>query len=103
MFRLLLYVVLLILLVRALSRLWTGIVTGATGGDSRRASAQVPQRGVQMARDPVCGIFVVPEQSVTLQSGREKLYFCSTECRDAYVARDSGGSRRSSTPQGHTA
>lgn len=85
MYRVLLYVVLLILFARAMSRLWRGIMEGATGQPSR--GPQVPQRGVQMARDPVCGTFVVPDQAVTLSVGRDHVYFCSAACRDRYSAR----------------
>ncbi len=83
MFRVVLYVVLLILFVRAMSRLWNGIVEGATGGQATRGS-RVPERGVQMVRDPVCGTFVVPARAVTLSIGRDQIHFCSTNCRDRY-------------------
>ena len=85
MYRVLLYVVLLILFARALSRLWSGIMEGATGQPPR--GSQVPQRGVQMARDPICGTFVVPDKAVTLSVGRDQVYFCSVTCRDRYRAR----------------
>jgi YHS domain-containing protein len=84
MVRLLFYVVLLILLTRALSRLWGGFMEGLTGGPSVRTST--PQRGVQMVRDPVCGTFIVPDRALTLSVGREQVYFCSRACRDKYRA-----------------
>ena len=85
MIRVLFYAVLLILFARAMTRLWNGIVEGATGGQPR--SSRVPQPAVQMARDPVCGTFVVPDRAVALSVGQEHLYFCSASCRDAYQAR----------------
>ena len=85
MYRVLLAVVLLVLLARAMSRLWSGIMEGATGTSAR--GPQVPRRSVQMARDPICGTFVVPDRSVTLSVGRDHLYFCSVTCRDRYRAR----------------
>lgn len=82
MFRLIFYVVLIVLLVRALNRLWGGIREGlgvrAPGGSS------VPQRGVQMVRDPVCGTFVVPSAALRIGDGRSSVYFCSPGCRDKY-------------------
>jgi YHS domain-containing protein len=84
MFRFLLYAVLLILFARAMGRLWSGIVEGASG---RPPQPQTPQRGVQMVRDPVCGTFVVPDRALSLPIGRDQIYFCSTRCRDAYRAR----------------
>ena len=87
MYRVLLYLVLLIFLARALARLWSGIVEGATGRPAR--GSKVPQRGVQMARDPVCGTFVVPGRAVALSVGHDHVYFCSTTCRDQYRAQPS--------------
>jgi YHS domain-containing protein len=46
-----------------------------------------PQQGVAMARDPVCGTFVVADRAVTLVDGRSRVYFCSNACRDKYRAR----------------
>jgi YHS domain-containing protein len=92
MVRFLLLSILLTLLLRALSRLWTGFVRGikadasfsAQSGDGR---GRVPQRGVQMVRDPVCGTFVVPERAIALSSGSNQVFFCSADCRDKFRAR----------------
>lgn len=83
MFRVLLYVVLLILFVRAMSGLWRGIVEGASGGHPARGPG-VPPSAVQMVRDPVCGTFVVPGRALTAVVGGERVYFCSPTCRDSY-------------------
>lgn len=85
MLRFLVYAILLFFFVRALWRFWEGIKEGMNGGRSTRGAA-VPQRGVHMVRDPVCGTFVVPERAVTLSSGRHLVHFCSTGCRDKYRA-----------------
>jgi YHS domain-containing protein len=91
MIRFILLSILLTILFRAMSRLWTGIVRGmqdpAAAAGNRGRGARVPQRGIQMARDPVCGTFVVPERAVALSTASGRLYFCSTECRDKYRAR----------------
>ena len=84
--RLALFVILAFLIGRALWRLLDGIIEGATGG-SRGRQGQVPQRGVPMVRDPVCGTFVVPERAVTIVDGRTTVSFCSETCRDKYRAR----------------
>ena len=83
--RALLLSLLLTLAVRAFSRLFNGIMEGLRGDAPPRS--RVPQRGVQMARDPVCGTFVVPDRAVSIAVGRERFYFCSTACRDKYRAR----------------
>jgi uncharacterized protein len=86
MARLIFYAIVLILFVRAMMRLWRGVQEGLHGQSAARG-ARVPQRGVQMVRDPVCGTFVIPEKSLMLLAGREQVYFCSSRCRDAYRAR----------------
>lgn len=93
MLRFLLLSILLTLAARAISRLMTGIAEGLQGQSPR--GSRVPQRGVQMVRDPVCGTFVVPERAVSIADGRGRVYFCSTACRDKY--RPSTGSGRART------
>lgn len=97
MLRFILLSILLTILFRALSRLWAGVVRGmqvgpdAGGHQSRTGSTRVPKRGVQMVRDPICGTFVVPERAVALSTpSNERLYFCSTDCRDSYRSQQSG-------------
>jgi YHS domain-containing protein len=82
MYRLIVYAVLIIFLIRALKGLWGGIKEGM--GVRAPGGSGVPQRGVQMVRDPVCGMFVVPSSALRLGDGRSSVYFCSPECRDKY-------------------
>jgi YHS domain-containing protein len=84
MLRLVLLVLLVIFIARAFWRVVDGVVEGVSG---RRRSSRTPASGVPMARDPVCGTFVVPDRAVTLIDGRQRLFFCSTACRDRYRAR----------------
>ena len=81
MFRFVLYALILFLLFRGTVAPVERRHGRPERGEPQRG-AQVPQRGVQMVRDPVCGMFVVPERSITLARGRETLHFCSTTCRD---------------------
>ena len=41
----------------------------------------------RLVRDPVCGMHVAEELAIPLREGGELIHFCSTECRDQYVAR----------------
>jgi YHS domain-containing protein len=102
MIRLVFYAVLLILFARAMGRLWSGVVEGLTGQPPGSGS-DVPARGVQMVRDPVCGTFVVPRRAVMLVVGRDHLYFCSATCRDQYRARPSTRSGHPEPAEGRTA
>lgn len=89
MVRFILLSILLTLLLRALLRLWNGVVRGIQGDrpPQGRQGAQVPQRGVQMVRDPICGTFIVPNNAIAVTADKGREYFCSTECRDAYLRR----------------
>jgi hypothetical protein len=90
MTRFVLLLILSVVVARVFWRVVDGVVEGLTGrpgSAGRPGSTGVPGRGVQMVRDPVCGTFVVPDRSVTLTVGRERLYFCSDSCCDKYRAR----------------
>ena len=103
MLRFILLSILLTILFRAVSRLMGGIRRGMQGEAPgyRPDRPNVPQRGVQMARDPVCGTFVVPDRAIVLGAGGgARFYFCSPECRDKYRNRPEGAP---ATPHGRTA
>jgi hypothetical protein len=80
--RLIIWLILLALVARSISRLVRGILEGA--GYTRDAS---PSRSVGLVRDPICGVFVVPGQALTLGTGRELKHFCSEKCRQAWKQR----------------
>ena len=90
MLRFILLSILLTFLLRAVSRLWAGIVRGIQGGSgptTARTRAKTGQHSVQMSRDPVCGTFVVPERAVAVSgTNGERFYFCSAACRDQFTA-----------------
>ena len=83
MLRFVLILILIVFVARAFWRLVDGMLEGLTG--SRRRT-RVPQRGVQMVRDPVCGTFIVPDQAIAIVDGSRRVFFCSTGCRDKYRA-----------------
>jgi YHS domain-containing protein len=82
MYRLIFYAVLIVLLTRALAKLWGGLREGMSGRPP--GSSAVPRKGVQMVRDPVCGTFVVPSNAFRISDGQTPVYFCSASCRDKY-------------------
>jgi YHS domain-containing protein len=90
MFRFVLLVVLCAVIARAFWRVVDGVIEGVTGQSTRSTrstTSRMPRTGVPMARDPVCGTFVVPGRAVSLVDGRTRLFFCSDACRDKYRAR----------------
>jgi YHS domain-containing protein len=77
-------VVLILALVFVLAWSFWRFVDGiieAFGGKSRQKKRRTP---VKLARDPVCGTWVAPGESLALKSGDETLYFCSAECRESF-------------------
>jgi hypothetical protein len=97
MLRLALFIVLGIIVARGFWRLVDGIVEGVSGRP-KGGRGQVPTRGVQMVRDPVCGTFVLPDQALAIVDGRSRVFFCSGACRDKY--RPATGSGRPEAPEG---
>jgi YHS domain-containing protein len=86
-FRTILIFLLFLLLARAIWRLLHGVVQGASGGTSgARAHRPASPPAMKMARDPVCGTYVVPGKALELARGRETIYFCSEKCRDQWAA-----------------
>jgi YHS domain-containing protein len=69
---------LLYFIIRAVSRLVRGIAEGM------RVPQVQPPSAVPLARDPVCGTFVVPSRALTIGSGAQTRFFCSEKCRRAY-------------------
>lgn len=84
MLRFVLLLILIVFLARAFWRVVDGVIEGVTGEPRTGTS---PARRVQMARDPVCGTYVVPDGALALGDGSRRLYFCSAKCRDQYRAR----------------
>jgi YHS domain-containing protein len=84
MFRLVLFLILAVFVARAVWRIYDSFLEGLGGRPPR---SRPPQRGVQMARDPVCGTFVIPDHAVALLDGPTRVFFCSKACRDKYRAR----------------
>lgn len=83
----LLLLVLAMVMARAVWRVIDGVMEGLSGRASRGGGANVPARGVQMVRDPVCGTYVIPDRALALSDGSDRVFFCSVDCRDKYRAR----------------
>jgi uncharacterized protein len=102
MIRLVLLLILFIVVARVFWRVVDNVIEAA-GGSPRGRHGGVPSQGVPMARDPVCGTFVVRERAVSLLENGARVFFCSDACRDAYRERPSsraGGSARTSASNG---
>jgi len=83
MIRLVLILLLFLIIARSFWRAVDGILEGLSGP----AGARTPPRSSQMVRDPVCGTFILPDQALSLADGRHRVYFCSENCRDRFMAK----------------
>ncbi len=82
--RLAAYLVLVLLVARALRGFLGGVAQGMRG--DARQSRRIDQ-GVRMVRDPICGTFVIPSAALAVRDANGLHHFCSDRCRDAFVAR----------------
>ena len=85
MVRALLVFLLLLFVLRAVWRLLGGVVQGAMSAGAPADQRPAAPPAVKMARDPVCGTYVVPGKALELARGRETMYFCSARCRDEWM------------------
>jgi YHS domain-containing protein len=81
--------VLAMTMARAAWRVIDGVIEGLSGRSPRSPNGNVPARGVQMVRDPVCGTYVIPERAVALAEATGRVFFCSANCREKYRTRPS--------------
>jgi YHS domain-containing protein len=81
MLRYLLFAILFVFVVRALSRLMSGVLEGA----GYRRQAEAPP-ATKLVRDPVCGMFVMPGKALTVSASGQTKYFCSEACRRTWTA-----------------
>lgn len=84
--KLLLFVILLLVIRMVLSKLFGGrpIVRIRTHVGTRQAR---PNRTIsgETVKDPQCGMYVAKQLAVASSTRGQTLYFCSPECRDAYL------------------
>ena len=79
----LLRLIVAVLIVRAVWRFLGGLAQGLRTPDSAGGSRGASP--VALARDPICGTYVVPTRALTLGRGDDIQYFCSKRCRDQYA------------------
>ncbi|MDA8140918.1 MAG: hypothetical protein M0036_19895 [Desulfobacteraceae bacterium] len=79
--RLLIYVVLGVLIYRAV-RAWFG------GGQSKvQPGGQAPPPADDvMIQDPQCGVYFARRDGVSINQGGQELIFCSEACKEKYLA-----------------
>jgi YHS domain-containing protein len=86
LFEILDYVILVLVVVgvlRKIASLFRPTKVNVRPSASGAAAPSGPHRG-EMARDPVCGMFVSTELPHQLRRGKESLHFCSRECLEKF-------------------
>jgi YHS domain-containing protein len=58
-----------------------GVIEAFGGTTRQRRARRVP---VKLVRDPVCGTWVAPGESLEFRSGGQTHYFCSVDCRESF-------------------
>ena len=95
MIRFILLAIVLLLVARAFWRLVDGIIEA--GGGTSKSRPKAP--AMKLVRDPVCGTWVPPRESLSLAARGSTHYFCSDQCRDQFRRRaDRFGTPRRQLP-----
>ena len=55
--------------------------------EKRGAGEAARRDSGDMARDPVCGVFVDMAESIAVRNGEKVYYFCGYDCRDEFLKR----------------
>jgi len=84
-YRFLIFGLLALFVGRALRTLFSSIRAGYAG--PKPDPEKRVEKGQVMARDPVCGTFVVPANAIAGRGKSGPVYFCSEKCRQAYQSR----------------
>jgi len=74
-------IVIVAFILRLVSRAFTGGRPQAA-----RKKKKVERSGGTLVRDPQCGTHVPRDRAVSVGTGANATYFCSTDCRDAYLS-----------------
>jgi hypothetical protein len=80
--RTILEAIVVLLVVRAVWRMFSGMVTISAGTRRTTATRREPPP-VKLVRDPVCGTYVSPDLAIS----DGNTYFCSEKCRHEYKRR----------------
>ena len=74
----------LVLVVRLIVR---GMYSVLGQRQAHKPTSRMPERaGGTLVRDPHCGTYVPESRALVVGHGADALHFCSTTCRDAWMA-----------------
>jgi uncharacterized protein len=79
-------VLVILFLVRLALRMIGGMRRRSGAGPARRSPTPPERIGGTLVRDPQCGTHIPKDRAVVHGRGDATQYFCSTTCRDAWLA-----------------
>lgn len=80
-------VIIVLFLIRMAVMLVRGLLTGGQKSrEARRPGRPAERLGGRLVRDPQCGTHVPQDKAVAHGRGDAATFFCSTTCRDAWLA-----------------
>jgi YHS domain-containing protein len=82
--RLILWVIVILIGATWLGRKLAAWLRAESGAPSTSPDVRGRAEPKLLQRDPVCGTYVSPEISVTLEEQGQIVHFCSVECREKY-------------------
>jgi YHS domain-containing protein len=83
--RVFLLVIAFFLIQKVLAFIFGGWLSNGQKREAKKPSFRGKALEGQMVKDPQCGMYVASSLALSLRSGEEVHYFCSEECRDAYL------------------
>jgi hypothetical protein len=76
--------IVLLLVVRLIVRGMSAVIRQR---QAPKPTSRMPERaGGTLVRDPQCGTYIPESRALVVGRGDDALHFCSTTCRDAWVA-----------------
>ena len=85
LFRLLFFVLVFFLIQKVVAYIFRGGRTSNRRKTATRRSSGTKAIEGQMVKDPQCGMYVASSLALSMGSGDERVYFCSENCKDAYL------------------
>ena len=83
MIRAILVGILILVAARIFWKVMDALIEGAGGRSGRQRSPSA----VKLVRDPVCGTYVSPGNSLSVEAGGTTHFFCSERCRTEFQRR----------------
>ena len=82
---------LLLLFVRSVWQALQKLLGGSQPPEVDSGRSGTPIHRGRMVKDPVCGLYIPLDRSLSIEARGKTVYFCSERCRDSYRAGSPAG------------